>query len=267
MQDGRQTMHDLKTLDILSKTAARHAAADGPFCVDVDDYLSLHFDHQGIQSMMKKSDPLQLVLPYTEAMLAFALFCPQPADILIVGLGGGSLPKFCAAHFPQARITTLEIDARVIALRQRFGIPDDSARFRVIHADAAQYLASRRQIADVILLDGYDRKGIPAALSSQFFYDGCHLALRQQGVLVSNFTSPRHAGTCMNRLRTAFDQHVYRALAKGGNNLLALAVKDPFKMDWAAMEVQVAEFKRRTGVGLLVYLMQMREYAQSRSFR
>src|SRR6185437_7928214 len=56
---------------------------------------SLCFDALDIQSSMRTSDLLALDLSYTRAMMSFQLFQPGPRDILIVGLGGGSLSKYC----------------------------------------------------------------------------------------------------------------------------------------------------------------------------
>jgi spermidine synthase len=55
---------------------------------------SLCFDAPGIQSSMRSSDPLELDLPYTRAMMSFQLFHPAPRDILIVGLGG----RYASSH-------------------------------------------------------------------------------------------------------------------------------------------------------------------------
>jgi len=118
---------------------------------------------------MRRSDPLELDLPYTRAMMSFQLFQHDPKDILIVGLGGESLSKYCFYKFPSARVTTVEIDERVLAVRDRFFNPPDSERFQIVNADALEYLSGKVGVADVILLDGFDAFGLPASLSSQYF--------------------------------------------------------------------------------------------------
>lgn len=147
---------------------------------------SLCFDAFGIQSTMRKIAPPELDLSYTRAMMSFQLFRPDPRDVLIGGLGGGSLSKYRFHKFPSTRVTIVEIDDRVIASREWFAIPPESGRFRIVHADAAEYLSDRIGVADVIPLDGFDALGLPASLSSQSFYDACHTALRSEGVLVAN---------------------------------------------------------------------------------
>ncbi|WP_051710567.1 fused MFS/spermidine synthase [Andreprevotia chitinilytica] len=236
-----------------------------PYLVESGDYLSLHFDSLSTQSLMKKSDTSQLVLPYTEAMLSFAPFYPDPDDILIVGLGGGSLSKYCALLFPRARITTVEVDERVIALRDKFELPADSEHFRVIHADAATYIGRNRKVADVILLDAYDKHGIPAPLATQFFYDGCNLALRDNGVVVANFSAAvKQTGAYLGRMRTAFDDRVLRLQAKGGGNVISLALKGLPQPDWSLIEAKTEELKQTLGFSLLFYVEQMKQSAARR---
>jgi len=52
-------------------------------------------------------DPYALCLAYTRKMMAFLLFNSQPRRILQLGLGGGSLAKFCYKHLPDASITAV----------------------------------------------------------------------------------------------------------------------------------------------------------------
>ena len=96
------------------------------------DRRRLEFQPGMIQSEMLLSRPDHLLLRYARAMMCFTLFVPRPRHILMVGLGGGSLLKFCHRHLPEARITVLELRADVIALREQFMLPPDDARLRII---------------------------------------------------------------------------------------------------------------------------------------
>lgn len=186
---------------------------------------TLEFTPGDIQSEMLLSRPTALVLDYTRAMMGFVLFTPRPRHIVMVGLGGGSLAKFCHRHFPQARITVLEVRADVIALREQFHVPPDDARLRVLHLDAADYLRSTPERADVILVDGFDRAGLPATLSSAAFYASCRRVLQPGGVLVANiFTYDPDYVTALQRLRAAFDGRLAWFERIAGNNQILFAV-------------------------------------------
>ncbi|QOY96122.1 fused MFS/spermidine synthase [Massilia sp. UMI-21] len=195
------------------------------------DRRTLEFTPGDIQSEMRLSRPSALVLPYARAMMCFALLAPRPRHIVMVGLGGGSLAKFCHRHFPQARITVLELRADVIALRQQFQVPPDDARLRVLHCDAADWLArSDTAIADVLLVDGFDAAGLPPALSSAAFYADCRRALRPGGVLAANiFTYDPDYVSAVQRLRAAFDSHACWLSGIAGNNQILFAQRPMHK--------------------------------------
>ena len=52
---------------------------------------------------MSLDEPDALVTAYTRKMMAFLLFNPAPKRIAMVGLGGGSLAKFCYRNLPKPR--------------------------------------------------------------------------------------------------------------------------------------------------------------------
>lgn len=188
----------------------------------------LEFSPGDVQSEMSLRDPDRLVLAYTRAIMFFALFVPRPRHIVLVGLGGGSLAKFCHRHFPRARISVIELRADVIALRDQFGVPPDDARLQVIHADAAAWLAGPGAGlgADVLVVDGFDRSGLPPALGSARFYGHCRRALGDGGVLVANIFSYDPAYQPMlARLDLMFDGRVCRFDGVAGNNRILFAVK------------------------------------------
>ena len=80
-----------------------------PYIVEDDEFRTLQFAEWDIQSKMRKSAPDELVLSYTQAMVAFMLFVEAPEHVLIAGLGGGSLLKYCRRHLPLTRLTAVEV--------------------------------------------------------------------------------------------------------------------------------------------------------------
>lgn len=213
---------------------------------------TLEFTPGDIQSEMLLARPDALVLEYTRAMMCFALFAPDPRHIVMIGLGGGSLAKFCYRHFPRARITVLEIRADVIALRDAFCIPPDDARLRILHCDGADYLARSPGSCDLLLVDGFDRQGLPSALSSSGFYAACRRALHPGGVLVANIFSydPQYAGA-LQRLRATFDGRLAWFAGIAGNNRILFALRPTLAPAAAGPgERRLARLARAQGVGL-----------------
>lgn len=187
---------------------------------------TLEFQPGMVQSEMSLADPDRLVLSYARAMMCFVLFQPRPAHIVMVGLGGGSLAKFCHRYLPHSRITVIELRADVIALREQFAVPPDDERLRVVHADASRHMATLRGTADVLLVDGFDEDGLPPALGSAAFYADCRRALRPGGVLVANvFSYDSQYPAVLRRLRACFQQRVGSFHGIAGNNRLLFAIK------------------------------------------
>ena len=116
-----------------------------PYLLENDGMLSLQFDALCLQSEMNIEDPDQLVFSYTRAMMSFLLFEPSPKRIAMIGLGGGSLAKYCYRYLPQAEIAVVEINPDVIALRNEFAIPADDARFKVLLGDGAVFVKESRR--------------------------------------------------------------------------------------------------------------------------
>ncbi|CAN7401812.1 hypothetical protein RugamoR1_27220 [Rugamonas sp. R1(2021)] len=205
------------------------------------DKRSLEFQPGMIQSEMRLSRPDDLVLSYARAMMCFVLFHPKPEHIVMVGLGGGSLAKFCYRYLPHSRITVLELRADVIALRDQFAIPRDNARFRIIEADATEYMAGLAGVADVLLVDGFDEQGLPPALGSAAFYADCRRALRPGGVMAANiFSYDPNYGPMLRRLRQAFQGRICWFHGIAGNNRILFAVKGGQPSPALAMQRKVA---------------------------
>jgi spermidine synthase len=188
---------------------------------------SMVFSDIDIQSRMSVARPDELQFEYTRLMMGVLLFQPQPKRLLMVGLGGGSLAKFCYKHLPHAHITVVEINPHVIALRQSFCIPDDDARFQVVQMDAAHFMAQTEQTFDVVFVDGFDQHGMPEQLCSPQFYSDCRCVLNTGGVAVANLHRfNAYRDVYVARIEAAFDGVLWIVNAPGTTNCVVFAVHD-----------------------------------------
>jgi len=169
---------------------SRAGKYDKPLLVDDGNHRALYLEiGDSVQSEMRLDDPIALVCDYTRKMMGFLLFCPQPRHILMIGLGGGSLLKYCHRHLSQTRVTAVEIDANVIAMRSHFQIPPDDARLTIAHADGAQHVADMvdaSERTDVLLVDAFDRRGLARSVSTREFLGNAKRVLTDSGVFVMN---------------------------------------------------------------------------------
>ena len=197
-----------------------------PFVLDDGASLSLHFTPGELQSRMRLDSPCGLDVDYTRTMMGFLLFNPAPGHIGMVGLGGGSMAKFCHRFLPASRMTVLEINPHVIALRGDFQVPPDDLRFEVLAADGALYLQTQMPCYDVLLVDGFDHHGQPAGLCSQRFYDDCLAALPEGGLLVVNlhYDHPDYA-LLFERIRRSFGGNAVEVVTLEKSNSIVFARK------------------------------------------
>jgi spermidine synthase len=195
-----------------------------PYVHDIGHKRSLHFSISAIQSRIDLSCPDVLELGYTRLMMAFLLLQPDPRAIGMVGLGGGSLARFCHHHLPQAHVQVAEINPHVIALRDDFAVPPDGERFQVLQADGAAFVRQGARRFDVLLLDGYHADGLPRSLSTQRFFDHCAHSLLPGGVLVMNLcTDAKRQAQVLARIRRSFGGAALAVGDGGGSNTVVFA--------------------------------------------
>jgi spermidine synthase len=232
---------------------------DKPFILDCGALRFLHFDLEKVQSLMRCDDPSALCLRYTRKMMSFLLFNPQPRRILILGLGGGSLAKFCYRHLPSATITAVEIDPHVMALRDEFRVPSDDERFRVLQDDGTRYVALRGPREDVILVDTYDCHGAAPGLVTAQFYLNARRRLTLGGVLVMNIHGDtlERAGQ-FARIRGVFGKRVIALPVREDGNLVVLAFRtDGAIRNWARRERLALTLEERFGLNFPRFVRKM----------
>ena len=214
-----------------------------PFVSETLDARTLYFSISAIQSRMQVQHADALDLEYTRLMMGFLLFRPAPAQIALIGLGGGSLVKFCHRHLLNSAVTVAEINLHVVALRETFDVPADDPRLRVITTDGALLVRDSPVRFDVLLVDGFDLEGLPKALRSQRFYDNCADVLQAGGLLVANLHHDRrHCDTYVERIRRSFAGAVLLVDDSDASNRVVFAWKGEL-----APLLTAATVARRTG--------------------
>ena len=137
--------------------------------------------------------PNLLVHEYIQRMMAWLLFI-DPVSVgqrqaVQLGLGAGSLTKFCARELQMRNTTAIELNPQVLhACRGWFRLPADGPRMQVVLADAAQEIRKPRWIAavDALQVDLYDEEAAAPVLDSADFYADCRNTLTPEGCMTVN---------------------------------------------------------------------------------
>jgi spermidine synthase len=141
------------------------------------------------QSCFDKTEPEKLVFNYTKLLFSGLLVNDKPKNILIIGLGGGTMSNTLHQLFPETTITNVEIDPAVIKVaRQYFGFIENERISSVIQDGRifVKRAALKQDKYDWIILDAFNGDYIPEHLLTQEFLEETQSLLSEKGVLTAN---------------------------------------------------------------------------------
>jgi spermidine synthase len=218
-----------------------------PYVIDDGERRYLHFNARLIQSAMRLAAPNALEIRYTQKMMSFLLFQTRPRRIVLIGLGGGSLVKFCHHRLPATRLTVLENNPDVIAWRDAFLLPPDGPNLEVLAADGAAYLADTDKGIDVLLVDAFDATGFAPALANREFFEQAHAKLAGNGVLVVNLAGDEAAYAGLVAIvMQVFDSQVIVVPVREDDNQVLLAFRNAsYEPNWRRLHAWAKELRAK----------------------
>lgn len=169
-----------------------HTSAFHDINVADHDFLRvLSFGHNR-QSSMYLDAPFDTDFEYPGYFHVALAIKPDEARTLAIGLGGGTVVKRMWRDYPGMRIDAVEIDPEVVEVAHRFfALPQDE-RIRVFVADGREFLETRDDIYDIVIVDAFLDDVVPPALTSAEFLHTLHDRLTPDGVAVYNFMGTVH---------------------------------------------------------------------------
>ncbi len=158
--------------------------------IDTNGERALHFGSHSRQSTMLLKEPKQLNSLYAQAMMGLLLFNDSPKDILMIGLGGGTITKYLLHQFSECQIKVIEYRHSVLKVaRSHFELPRDP-RLKIKIGCGGDYISRQSKLTeekhDLLVIDAYDHAGMALEVSSENFFDGCRTLLKDDGLLAIN---------------------------------------------------------------------------------
>jgi len=197
--------------------------------VDKEGVRALHFGSHARQSSMLLAEPDRLHSLYARAMMAGLLFHDTPREVLMIGLGGGTIAKFLLHQFADCRLKVVEFRSSVLKVaRSHFGLPFDQ-RLKIKIGCGAQHVhqASQTQSEqhDLIVIDAYDHAGMAPEVSSEIFFDNCRTLLTKDGLLVINLwgTDKDLFQQVVWNMGRVFDRRMLFLPVRGRGNIIGFA--------------------------------------------
>ena len=118
-------------------------------------------------------------------------FLPLPSlfespKILIIGLGGGTIPYQIESLYSNARIDVIEIDEAIASMYKIF--IGKSLKSNIILGDGIEYMESHSNTYDIVILDAYVDDNMPEEFFSDKMISSASSSLKEKGVLAINYT-------------------------------------------------------------------------------
>ena len=202
----------------------------------------LHFGTEWIQGAMRLRKPNWLELEYSRKMMAWLLFNLNPRSIAQLGLGAGSLTKFCYHEFPDSIVTAVELNPDVIAVaHSMFAVPEPDERLGILEMDAMNFVQDEHNFNhfDVLHVDLYDATAKGPVLDTPEFYAACKQCLVFNGMMTVNlFGDHPSYEKNIDAMKKTFAEVICLSPSKEGN-VVALAFRK--KPELKTRAVQISE--------------------------
>lgn len=206
--------------------------------VDVDEWRLLFIDGGGHTIVDRLTGETHF--PYAVVMDLNEHFFETPGDLLLIGLGGGSIAKSFAER--GWSVDAVEIDPVVVEMAQEyFGLEPSHAR--VVTMDGRRFLSASAKQYDLIILDAYGSSSIPFHLVTREAFEIVASRLQPDGVLAINMESKgwhsQLVRSLAHTLRQSFENVLALPLAEPPDafgNLVLLASRRDLEFDEDLLE-------------------------------
>lgn len=217
----------------------------------------------GPQTCIDLAEPDRLVFLNSQMLFAGLLLHPEPERMLLLGMGGGAIPRTWSRMMPDTEQDLVELDPAVVEVAETLLGFEPTDRMHVHVGDARVFV--KRQLLrevryDYVILDAYGEEYIPPHLLTREFLEEVRSLLTEDGVLVAN----THVGTGITDHESATYRAVFETVAElrvrdSGNRIL-VATDLPWP-DTLELEAQAAALQARSrayGVKAFTYARSLR---------
>jgi spermidine synthase len=204
------------------------------------------------------ADRDDLPMLYTRVMNIATIYPQDVKRVLILGLGGGSIPVYLDHFLPDATIDTVELDPGVIDVAKKYFGVRETNKFHIFENDGRVFLNRHTEPYDIIMVDAFTGSYIPFNLMTKEFYQLVRNRLAPHGVAAINIIpSEKLFDSNVRTLKLAFDNLDFfnsgdRTLSE--SNAVVLGRLDPLTKTDALQKAAVAQarYKFRYDVAGLI---------------
>lgn len=231
-------------------------------CIEIRQFNHIrwmHFGDAAVQGCISLDSPPQLLLAYTQAMLAGFLFVDQPRRLLNLGLGCGSFVRFFQEKLPALQVDSVDHCEQVIEFaKYYFRVSETSP----VYCETAEAFVAASQLSyDVIFCDLHANNGHPDCMFDASFYGNCYDRLSAYGVMAVNLvlTDEQEMLVLLQAVREHFHTLVLMAVPDHKNTIL-FAIKQPLAAEHVLI-LQAQKLQSVFDLDLSPYITQFRVLA------
>ncbi len=172
--------------------------------------------------------PSYQIIPYTKYLFAGARLDPNPNSALSIGLGAGSFNRLFNLAYPNANLTTVEIDPMIRDLAVEFTGFAETAHNKVIIEDGRRFLHRSADHWDWIVIDAFVRNSqYPPHMATLEFFRLVANHLVGDGLLVINIIKGNRLFDCLvTTIAAAFQSSLIFEVPGKGNAVMVASKTD-----------------------------------------
>ena len=110
----------------------------------------------------------------------------EAGEILILGLGGGSITEVVSGLWPNAQMTAVDIDCEMVNMGKKYLDLDKVKNLRIEIEDAEKFVKSTKKKYDFVLIDLYKGPKMPEQFMGKKFVEAFYQLLEKSGVAAFN---------------------------------------------------------------------------------
>ena len=210
------------------------------------------------QSCFDVRNPERLAFSYSKLVLAgFTQIKQSPKRILILGLGGGTLPMTLERIYPDATIDSVEIDPAVVQVAKDWFLYKESDKQKTHTIDGRVFVKRqvlRRAKYDVIILDAFNGDYIPEHMMTEEYFRELKGILAEDGLLISNtFSNNRLFDHESATYQKVFGEFYYVHSDRSGNRIIYANLNQPNAFESDPKMQDVKKYLREIGVNFRTF--------------
>ncbi len=212
---------------------------------DYGSIRSLYFvrdnGDEALESSIDTAYPHEHFLLYTQTMFASFLISENQDELLLIGLGGGSMVHYLNHYFPKTNLDVVDIDPEILNISKKYFSLNPNPKTKIYIEDAFSFISKTPKKYHIIFMDAFlkpssetDSTGIAKKFKEKEFYKNLKSKLKENGLVVFNINSNETLNEDIEKIREEFN-HTYKFQKNQSGNLIVIASMNKEKISKEAI--------------------------------